>query len=305
MPACFRKCGGDEGICNHCCIKKKIETPTNIQTSLLRSLSFSALQLQLRALCVFLQDWCRQTETEEVRNPQQPSLPQSDARRCWTPPGSSALFSRPINSRRDVPFVWRVHKEWVEPRMLQAARSLLSPASLICSSAIFFFFLSLSLPASPPTTTFYFPVLLLSWKLKNESQRGKMKVSPSTPDNLKTDVCGPRCNTSWLGFPPGGGSALRFQGRKWQFCALIIAHGRVSCLSPSPLCVHNADRDKIKLDILLTGCSGGRKLRGWEEDQVSWGFFSWLKVAGREICAHKTIFNFKYSHFFFLFANWR
>lgn len=140
----------------------------------------------------------------------------------------------------------------------------------------FFFFLLVFLspyrPASPPTTTFYLPVLLLSWKLKNESQRGKMKVPPSTPDNLKTDVGGPRCNTSVLGLPPGGSSALRFQGRKWQFCALIIAHGRASCLSPSPLCVHNADRDKIKLEILLTGCSGGRKLRrGWEEDQVSWG----------------------------------
>lgn len=31
MLACFRKCGGDEGIYNHCCKKKnKIETPTNI-----------------------------------------------------------------------------------------------------------------------------------------------------------------------------------------------------------------------------------------------------------------------------------
>lgn len=180
MLACFRMCGAGEVAYNHRC-KKKIKTPTNKQTGRGRSASpRSTPQLQLGAPCACLQDGWRQTEAEEVPNPQQPSLPQSDARGCWTPPGRSALFSRPINSRRAVPFVQRVHKEWAGPQMLQATRSLLCPASLICSSVIFHPRPSLP-PCTPAPTPPRRPHLLFflcccfheSWKMNPSEGRWK------------------------------------------------------------------------------------------------------------------------------------
>lgn len=132
-----------------------------------------------------------------------------------------------------------------------------------------------------------------------------MKVPSSTPDNLKTDVFGPRCNTSRIG--RRFSSMLSGQ----EVIVLGINHRPRMGLSPllSP-CVFIMQIDKMKLEILLTGCSGGSKSKEMREDWVNWWFplqqkmcKADEKVARVEKCANETLFVLRLL-FLWLLAKW-